>query len=337
MKETEYEKKVETLLSHLGIIKWERDPDNVSKDGRTYLIANFMIGNQKKKLLLEFRSNGEPRSIAEFAGRIGDRSRADHYPVLVAPFISERGRRLCERSNIGCIDLSGNIYLKYDNVYINQWGSSNKYKIERKQKNLLSLKSSLIIRSMLENPEKRWTMQELSNYCSVSLAQVYKVLDSLEAEKYIDKKRGAIRISDPSGLLDLMADRYSYDDQKIVGYYSPLKGYEQIFSKLREIEDDYALTLGAAAQLVLPVVRSVDVYLYCNDFSAVINNLGLEPVEFGGNVYLMEPKDDGILRSARSIDGVRVVSNIQLYLDLNNYPQRGREQAEAIREKILGV
>jgi hypothetical protein len=261
----------------------------------------------------------------------------EYYSVLVAPFLSDRGRRLCERSNIGCIDLSGNIYLKFDNVYINQWGIGNKYKIERKQKNLLSLKSSLIIRSMLDNLEKRWTMQELSSYCSVSLAQVFKVLDSLEAEDYIEKKRGAIRISDPSGLLDLMVNGYSFNDQKIVGYYSPLKGYEQIFSKLRETRNDYALTLGAAAQLVLPVVRSVDVYLYSNDFSGVINDLGLEPVEFGGNVYLIEPKDDGIMKSSRSIAGVRVVSNIQLYLDLYNYPQRGREQADAIREKILRV
>jgi len=36
------------------------------------------------------------------------------------------------------------------------------------------------------------------------------------------------------------------------------------------------------------------------------------------------------------IRGIRVVCNTQLYLDLINYPARGREQAEVLRRQKLG-
>ena len=181
-------------------------------------------------------------------------------------------------------------------------------------------------------------MQELSNDSGASLAQVYKVLDLLQAQNYVIKNRGAIGLADPQGLLTLWATNYKFNEQKITGYYSPIKGYDQIFSELRKLSDQkYALTLGAAAQLVLPVVRSIDVYLYAEAENELKKTLQLEPVEFGGNVYLVTPKDDGVMKSVQIIDGVKLVSNIQLYLDLYNYPQRGREQADAIREKLLGV
>ena len=338
MEEIEYKKTVENLLSQVGKLEWVSDKVKLERDDYADSVANLSIGKKKKTLYLEFKSSGEPRVIAEYVGRLSNRSTDNFYPILVAPFISERGKEFCERSNIGCIDLSGNAYLKFDSIFINLWGNDNKHKIERKQKNLLSTKSNWVIRCMLNDPKKEWTMQELSDSSSVSLAQVYKVLDGLETYNYVDKRRGAIKLSDPSGLLDLLVSSYRYNDQKITGYYSPFKGYDEIFPKLRQLPDcDYAITLGAAARLVLPVVRSTDTYIYVNKNDALKNALELEPVEFGGNVYLITPRDDGILRNTQTIDGVKVVSNLQLYLDLFNYPQRGREQADAIREKILGV
>lgn len=338
MEETEFKNTVDKLLSRIGKIKWDNNIGEHDRESQVDSVVNLAIGNKNKKLFIEFKSNGEPRTIAEYVGRLGNKSRDDFYPILVAPFFSERGMELCEKSDIGCIDLSGNAYIKFDNIFINLWGNDNKYRIQRKQKNLFSQKSYWVIRCMLNDPKKKWTMQELSNNSFVSLAQVYKVLEGLEADNYVEKKRGAIKLSDPTGLLNLLINYYRYDDQKVMGYYSPFKSYSQVFPKLRQIpECDYAVTLGAAAQLILPAVRSTDVYIYVDKTETVKNALELESVEFGGNVYLITPKDDGILRSAQTIDGVKVVSNLQLYLDLYNYPQRGREQADAIREKILEV
>jgi hypothetical protein len=338
MEELDFKDAVDKLLSKIGKIRW--DGEGVSDDGEVQAdsIVKITMGKKERKLFLEFKSNGEPRTIAEFIGRLSTTSINDYYPILVAPYITDRGRALCEKSNIGCMDLSGNAYLKFDNVFVNLWGNENQHKTQRKLKSLLSDKSYWVIRSMLTDSKKEWTMQELSNASFVSLAQVYKVLQVLEAENYVDKKRAAIKLTDPSGLLEFVGKNYRYNDQEIVGYYSPFKDYDQLFSKLRQIQGcDYAVTLGAAAQLVLPVVRSRDIYLYVDNIEPMKDALRLEPVEFGGNVYLITPRDMGILKNIQTIEGVKVVSNLQLYLDLFNYPQRGREQAEAIREKILEI
>jgi hypothetical protein len=36
------------------------------------------------------------------------------------------------------------------------------------------------------------------------------------------------------------------------------------------------------------------------------------------------------------VEGVKVVSDVQLYVDLYNYPARGREQADFLRERKMG-
>ena len=97
------------------------------------------------------------------------------------------------------------------------------------------------------------------------------------------------------------------------------------------------MTLGAAASLVAPAVRSTDVYLYARaDRSRIIEPLDLRPVEFGDNVYLVDPPDEGVFMHSQEKDKMTLVSNLQLYLDLYNYPMRGREQAEAVRKLMLG-
>jgi len=77
--------------------------------------------------------------------------------------------------------------------------------------------------------------------------------------------------------------------------------------------------------------------MYILDEKIVISVLKLTPVEFGGNVYLIEPPDEGYLMNMQSKDGLKIVSNIQLYLDLYNYPKRGHEQANHLREKVLRI
>lgn len=62
----------------------------------------------------------------------------------------------------------------------------------------------------------------------------------------------------------------------------------------------------------------------------------MKPVDGGGNLVLVKPYDEGVFMDLQEFEGVRVVSNIQLYVDLYNYAARGREQAEFLRERKLG-
>jgi hypothetical protein len=39
--------------------------------------------------------------------------------------------------------------------------------------------------------------------------------------------------------------------------------------------------------------------------------------------------------AAEEIDKITIVSPVQLYLDLNNYPGRGKEAADAILDEVI--
>jgi len=168
---------------------------------------------------------------------------------------------------------------------------------------------------------------------------IYKATERLESEGYIEKARGAIRLEKPGELLDAWCEIYNNEKHKATGYYSPIETREELFKRLRKLPgSSYALTLGAGASLVAPFVRSTDTHIYINtNFEVLKKALTLTPVEFGGNIYIVRPSDGGVFFDIQTIKNVTVVSNLQLYLDLYNYPQRGREQADYLREKKMKI
>jgi len=89
--------------------------------------------------------------------------------------------------------------------------------------------------------------------------------------------------------------------------------------------------------LVAPFVRHTDVHAYVSgDVERFAKVLDLRPVETGGSVHLLTPNDEGVFHGSQTIEGIPVVCNPQLYLDLVHYPARGREQAEELRRQKLG-
>ena len=63
--------------------------------------------------------------------------------------------------------------------------------------------------------------------------------------------------------------------------------------------------------------------------------LELKELKKGGNFYLIRPYyKSGVFFNTQTIKGYNIVSDLQLYLDLYNFPQRGRDHAEYLL-KIL--
>jgi len=128
---------------------------------------------------------------------------------------------------------------------------------------------------------------------------------------------------------------------KVNAYYSLDEDLDRFVRKLsaasgRDLR--YALTLQAGAALVSPYVRPANIHLYVdpeklNEWRKL---LGLQLTELGGNVFLVEPYDEAVFYKVQQRKGVWVVSNVQLYVDLYNYPARGREAAEHLRKAVIG-
>jgi len=328
---------VEDLLASISKIRWTSTPQAQAPSGvwRPDMMAKVKTASGEFPLLFEVKGSGEPRAIAQLAVYAKE---AKGYVVLVAPLVSERGRALCIELGLGFVDMAGNAYLKFDGVLVDRAGRKGPAK-ERGNIDVFARKASRVVMKLLSSPKRTWTLQEIAAEAKVSVSQAQLVVEALSREAYVDKARGSIGLSRPGELLDAWAKTYNFSSQKATGYYCPLKDQERILAALRKLpEGSYALTLGAAASLVAPAVRSTDVYIYAPEgLEAIVKALDLKPVEFGGNVYLVEPNDGGILFDTQRKEGLTLVSSLQLYLDLFNYPARGREQAEAIREKALGV
>lgn len=97
------------------------------------------------------------------------------------------------------------------------------------------------------------------------------------------------------------------------------------------------LTTPAPLQRDLPELEPPLVSLYVPQLPApdLLDALGLRPVTDGGRVWFHLPNDEGVFRETRVVDKLPLVSDAQIYLDLQNTGLRGPEQARALRESTV--
>jgi hypothetical protein len=308
-------------------------------------VAKVKIGDVSKLLLIEVRSSGQPRFLRQAIARFRETgiSDAGAYFVIAAPYISVRGMEVCRLHEVGCLDLVGNFYLAFDNVYIERVVADVPQQAKRTIRNLFAPVSSRIIRVMLEEPAQSWKLTALSESAGASLGQTYNVSEKLVAEGFARKSyREGLTLTDPAGLLDLWREEYEITaGNELHSFHSSEREPAVVMREIARVAEragsTYAFTLHAGASLVAPYVRFNDVHFYIgSDVHAWVDALGLHTVEYGGNVHLVRPYDEGVFYRARFHQGMVVVGNIQLYLDLYRYPARGREQAAFLRERELG-
>jgi len=67
----------------------------------------------------------------------------------------------------------------------------------------------------------------------------------------------------------------------------------------------------------------------------LVKTLGLKEVPSGANVTLLLPYDDGVFYGATDVNGIRIVSPVQAYLDLIGYRGRGEEAATFLLEQVI--
>jgi hypothetical protein len=92
----------------------------------------------------------------------------------------------------------------------------------------------------------------------------------------------------------------------------------------------------SGAARVAPFVRYNFAAFYFSGSAAELErDIDIRPTSSGANLWLLRPFDDGVYYGLQNRNGMSVVSNVQLYLDLINYKGRGEEQATAIRERLL--
>jgi hypothetical protein len=264
-------------------------------------------------------------------------------PVLVAPYLSPERQALCRESGVYYIDLSGNVFLAYGSFYVEKSGFPNKFPEKRQRRNPFSDKASLILRELLKDVQHIWGIRELAQKIELDPGYVSRMARSLAELKYIIRIDGKLKIRSPADILEDWVRAYDLKDNRMHRFFCVASSAEEVMDRLRKLEMPKnikcALSVQAGASLVAPYAVFNEVHLYVENERGIEyfrKKMELKDSDRGANLILMHPYyRNSAFYDSRVIDGLPVVSDIQLYLDLYGYPVRGREQAEHLFQKRL--
>ena len=206
--------------------------------------------------------------------------------------------------------------------------------------NIFAPKSSRILRVLLVNVSEEWNEREIASIANVSGGMAHYVCKTLIELGYLARNESNhIVLIDPLRLLKRWAAYHQYDNaNKFLDYHTFEREAEKVLQNFAELDLEYAATVLTGAWLVAPYVRPVDLHFYApNKETAdkIAEKLDLNPVPRSGNIKFVIPFDEGVFYGNREVKGVKVISNIQLYVDLYNYPARGEEAASRLLDEIL--
>jgi hypothetical protein len=336
-------------LEHLPGVKMLRQRAVKERKADAAVDAVFSISVQGRpiRVLFEAKQYGFPRDVLQFTRQLrnikahaGD---VETVQVVAAPSISPGSRDLLRAQGIGYFDSGGSLYLPLRNgVYFVDKPAPGG---DRPLGSIYKGRSAQVLHVLLARHDHRWHVNELAEEAGVSPYTVHRVVTSLEKQLWIEKRgKGpeSIRtLREPGALLDAWARTYSTCQFEFRNYYR----WSQSFATLRQIVAEglagaeYALTLASGAELTAPFATSVDrlhlIVPATVRLDDVVRRAELKPVDSGANVTFMLTRQRSPLLLRRSIDGIWVASDIQLYLDLWNSPARGKEQAEHLRKQRL--
>ncbi len=332
------EQALRNCLSEVPFLKIKQ----VKKGGGDKIFRpDLIIKTNEKTLVVEVKDNGQPRFVREAANQLYRHRNLypGAYPILIAPYLSPDSARILEQEGIGYVDLSGNCRLSFGKVYIHQEGNANQFARKRYLRSLYSPRASRVFRALLENPKRIWRLEALAGEAVVSLGQVYNVKKLLLDREWISFSREGLRMTAPERLLEEWSDNYDLEKSPRFDFYSLLSPKEIEF-KLSDYclrkKIPFALTGFSAADRYAPYVNYLRVMAYAQaDLDQLARDLEFKRVPSGSNLSLFRPYDQGLLYHAKEIQGARVVSALQAYLDLIGFGERGKESAEFLFQEVI--
>jgi hypothetical protein len=264
--------------------------------------------------------------------------------LVCAPYVSPRVAELCREESVSYLDGVGNCRIVAPGLFIYVSGRPNRRALLKAGVDPFSRKSSRVVRSLLTRPDQGWQVQQLAQQAGVSLGLVSKVKKSLLEEAYLEERDRLLYLRDPAKLLQAWAARYRPLVRRLQLFALPrtTETESRLAAWCRENGVAYALTQLAAAWRYSPMVRYDKSVVYIDkkvesgdNLKALLGNLDARKVDSGANCTLWITDDPAVFTDAREVDGVKVVSPLQLYLDLKALAGRGEDAAEEIREKQL--
>lgn len=332
-------KAVKDCLNDIPFIKVIKSETLLNDAGPDYIL-HLETPFGRKSIYVEISASGQPRFARILIEKVNLLTEdAKIYWMFVAPYLSEKTAEMIRNAGMGFLDLAGNCFISFGGLYIQKEGKKNPYLNRRKFNSLFKIKASRVLRVLLSNPNRYWKIAPLAKEAKVSVGHVYNVKEELlNRELAVVDNRG-MRLSEPKSLLQEWCNNYQFEGTQIQSFYS-LSKMAQLEKQIEEFcskrKMRYALSGFAGAARLAPFVRYHRIHCYVeNSIDDLVKSLDLKSVTSGENIIFMNPSDDGVFYYTQRMEGVHLVSPIQLYLDLNTLSDRGKEAADFIYNEVI--
>jgi len=322
-----------------------------SKPGMPNIAPDFAaradLDGHKIELLIEVKERPHLADLRLAASVMKDNVGPRQVPMVACHFMGPNRRALLKEMGIGYVDMAGNIYLRAPGVLIEREVKRNPFGYEHKGLNCYSDKASIVLRVLMNAPGRRWGIREIAEAGNISPGWVSRVVDSLVERGLVGfSRREGVTLLRGEDMLNEWSEVYDWRRSRFYHYYCHGSDVREVLARVKGLklhkEGVIALGFHSGAYLVSPhsAFNQLHLLLHGPSFDAIRpdieRQLELKPGEEGANLVLVRPYyRHSALFGARRIEDWWVASDVQLYLDLNRYPLRGREQADHLLEKVI--
>ena len=338
---------LETLLARIPALEIHRvEPERPAANRRPDFLLRLRVSGLPYTLAVDTTRNGQPRIVRMAALQLRAclaNLDVEAVPVLIAPYLSETARRICEAADVGFLDLVGNARLQFGNVYVDRTVAEKPGSERRFLQSTFSPKAARILRVMLREPQRQWRLAQLAQAARVSLGHSSNVRKALIEREWAAVLSDGIALTEPDALLDTWRENYRRPPGSQAAFYTHLHG-DALEGALHD-----ALAVGphrgqavlrsfSAAHWLAPYARTSTSHFYADEQGAerLREALRLSHAHKGQNVSIHVVADDDVfLDGIEPAPGIVCTGKVQTYLDLSVSGDRGREAAEHLRRELL--
>jgi len=296
-------------------------------------------------MLCAVLTDGFPQDVKRYIRRIQQartsQPNEEAVSVLIAPYFAQEACALCREAGIGYFDLAGNAGLDTPRAFLEISGQANPYQRERQVHTPFEGKAERLVRTLLLDPNRLWTLRELVKAAGISLGLASMVTSALADMGVVAKNRGGLGLLRPGALLDAWAQSYDLRRNAFCIYRS-MAGVSELETRL--VGDGQALggrpvlTLWSGAHHLLQEESDAPrLALYWQGKpESLAQTLELSSDEGKTFVFVFQPYDESLLWGITEEHGrPAVVHPLQLYLDLASGDEEELHLAQRVRKRLL--
>jgi len=314
------------------------------------VLLNIAWKNNAEKFIAEILGQATPKQLETKILRLekytdaikgGRAARKRFYPLVVAPYLSEKTLNRLAEAEISGIDLSGNgVVIVPDKLFIYRTGEKNKFLSSAPIKNIFRGTSSLAARVFFAKPDYANVGEVLEEITrrggKTTFSTVSKVLKTLEEELIIGRGE-RIRLLDAKKLLDALRENYRRPDarRRMRGKAGDLPAALKRISENAEANSLLYARDDPARYAVMPSGASA-VKIYTESIDKLMNGIDFtETIRFP-DIELFETDESGIYFDCRKNEGFYWISPLQTFLKLASEGKREQETANSMVKGLLG-